>query len=290
MNHLDKQQDFFFFIIPFIELLQISFLLLNVAASFSFPLPSTLFLSLLFLFFLLLLLYLLRKQYRKKQLSKAYEALSRLCDTQNSYRLTAESHQRELEKLRENFSEQLSIICTCLQENRFQEAEDLTAQFSYRIAATKEYPFCPNAIINTILTDKEQLCLRRSIAFHAELNIGDCVTVNKVHLCSIFTNLLDNAIHACEELPEGKPRFIRVAALQSGDYIHINVSNSSRIRTHSRTQNSPSKEKRPVREHGYGQKILADIAKHYSGKWNATYCGGVYEAALSLLLPPAGQN
>lgn len=293
MNPSDKQQDLFlFFIIPFIELFMLLLLLQSVAASYSFFLPATLFFFFFLSALLFLALYLYRRYYRKKQLSQAYKELSRLCDLQTAYRLRTEASRLELEQLRAGFSKQLSVICSCLQENRFQEAEDFTLQLSRRIAATKEYPFCPNAVINAVLTEKEQLCRSHSIAFQAELNIGGCDTLNKVHLCSIFTNLLDNAIHACDKIPETESRFIHVTAVQSGDYIHIKVTNSFHPGIKSQTQKlrSSSEEKGYIKEHGYGQKILADIAKQYSGQWNTICSDGVYEAALSLLLPSSAKK
>ena len=59
---------------------------------------------------------------------------------------------------------------------------------------TVEYNYCSIPIINAVLQQKKQQIEQNAIAFEADVTISETGMIEPVHLCSIFSNLLDNAI------------------------------------------------------------------------------------------------
>ncbi len=267
-----------------LELISVLFCWFSFAKIYSIDLPSpttlTLILCSVIIVLFVITFLILREVQRKRTLLSDYDELTRLHQLESEHYRNIENQRKELLTLEQQFNEKLSVIYQKILSDEYDLAEGLTEDLMEQVTATKEYPFCSNSVINAVLTNKQHLCEQQSISFRAEISIQDCSLINKIHLCSVFSNLLDNAIHACEALPVEIPRSITVTAKQHGDYLHVKVLNSS----------LPPTEKKPSLGHGYGQKILTDIASLYHGEFFTEYVDGIYKAAISLQLSPASEQ
>lgn len=276
---MNKQKTILLFIL--LELISVIFGFFSFAKVYSIVLPSPLTLTLILcaviLVFFVIAYLILRDIQKKRALLSDTAALNKLKQLEAEHYRNVENQRKELLALEQQFQKKLSVIYQNILSSNYSTAEGLTAELMEQVAATKEYPFCPDSVINAVLTNKQHLCEKLSISFHAEISIQDCSLINKVHLCSVFSNLLDNAIHACEALPVEAQRFVTVSAKQHGDYLHVKVLNTS----------LPPVEKSHAPGHGYGQKILADIASCYHGEFFTEFTDGIYKAAISLQLSPA---
>ncbi len=264
-----------------LELISVAFCWLSFAKIYSITLPSpstlTLILCVVIIVLFIIAFLILREIQKKRMLLSNYDALTKLHQLESEHYRKIEEQRKELLTLEQQFNEKLSVIYQKILSDNYALAEDLTEELMEQVSATKEFPFCPNSVINAVLTNKQHYCEQCSVSFQAEISIQDCSPINKIHLCSVFSNLLDNAIHACEKLPVEMPRSVTVSAKQHGDYLHIKVLNTS----------LPPMEKAPALGHGYGQKILTDIASLYHGEFFTEYVNGIYKAAISLQLSPA---
>ena len=267
-----------------LELISVFFSWFSFAKIYSIALPSPTTLTLILCAVIIVLFFIafiiLREVQKKRTLLSNYDALTKLHQLESEHYRNIENQRKELLTLEQQFNEKLTVIYQNILSDEYSVAEGLTAELMEQVTATKEFPFCPNSVINAILTNKQHLCEQQSISFKAEISIQDCSYINKIHLCSVFSNLLDNAIHACEELPVAPPRSVTVSAKQHGDYLHVKVLNTSLLPV----------EKAPTPGHGYGQKILTDIASLYHGEFFTEFTDGIYKAAISLQLSPNSEH
>lgn len=135
----------------------------------------------------------------------------------------------------------------------------------------RENPYCAIPVVNAVLSEKEKLCQEKGIGFYTELDIPRDLTVEPLHLCSIFANLSDNAIRGAEECGR-KPSSISLTSAVAGDYLLI------------KTVNPANPPQTPKPGHGYGSRILAELAEQYEGSFQSSYENGVYTAVVSLLV------
>ncbi|MBR2408266.1 MAG: GHKL domain-containing protein [Lachnospiraceae bacterium] len=274
-----KKQPIILLIIP-LELIFVFFGWFSFAKLYSLDLPSTPTLTLILcavvIVLFLVAFFILREVQKKRALLSDYEALNKLHELESEHYGKIEEQRKELLALEHQFNEKLSVIYEKILSDDYDLAEELTAQLMEQVSATKEFPFCPNSVINAVLTNKQHLCEQQSVSFRADISVQDCSAINKIHLCSVFSNLLDNAIHASEALSVESPRSVTVSAKQHGDYLHVKVMNTS----------LPPAESSPAPGHGYGHKILTDIASLYHGEFFTEYTDGIYKAAVSLQLSP----
>lgn len=117
---------------------------------------------------------------------------------------------------------------------------------------TKKY--CSNTIVNVILNQTARRCNEAGITFSANVNLSMEIGINDIHLCSIFNNLVNNAVKANEYVSQD--RFIIVNCSMTGNYMYVNVNNSF----------NPGHKREKRR--GYGMIILKDIASAYDGQYS----------------------
>lgn len=183
-----------------------------------------------------------------------------------------EEKREEVAKLRHDYNNLLSSSLGLLREGRHNEAEELLASLLTRVQSTKEIAYCPIPVVNAILSEKQQECEREGIALSVDLPLPPSVKIAQIDLCSVFGNILDNAIRACSALPSDTPRTILLTAAMQGDYLII------------RCDNPTSAEASQPREGGgYGLKILSEIASRYSGELKTVNENGTFSVRIVLM-------
>ena len=184
-----------------------------------------------------------------------------------------EKRREQLTEIRKDFSEQLKAVSQLIGYGNEKYAHEMIADFAGKISMTRENPFCSIPVINAVLMEKEKICKDAGIELYVNLNIPNPIDVSPMHLCSIFSNILDNAINACRKVQETKNDrlIISLSSKVDGDYLFIKAKNPSEKPYFSASGK------------GYGLKILNDIAKRYSGAFQSNYHEGIYTVFISLL-------
>jgi sensor histidine kinase regulating citrate/malate metabolism len=120
------------------------------------------------------------------------------------------------------------------------------------------------------------------IKINVETFINEDIKVKPVDLCSVFSNLIDNAIDACNNISDSSLiKFIEVMAGLKQDYLIIKISNSkeneimvlnSKIVTTKADKNI----------HGLGLNIVKEIASKYDGNFKTVYTENDFTATVWL--------
>lgn len=59
-----------------------------------------------------------------------------------------------------------------------------------------------NMILDIILNDKQRICKSKGIDLLADINFRECDFIDGADVCSIFSNMIDNAIEACQNIED----------------------------------------------------------------------------------------
>lgn len=218
-----------------------------------------------------ILLYMLMEQGQKEELEKQLRELETLYRVENVHYQSIEARRAEMAKLRHDFNNQLLTAYHLTEQNDRKQSRALLDEIKENIAKTSEYVYCGNPVVNAIINENEAVCQKQTIRLETALELGEEPYIQPVHMCSVFTNLMDNAVHATLDCPE-EERFIRVKAARKEDYLHIKVENSY---IESRKQNHSERK-------SYGQEILQDIALRYNGEFRTGRKDGTYCSMLTL--------
>ena len=194
----------------------------------------------------------------------------RMALEQAHYR-SVEIRQEEMARIRHDFNNQLAAISLLIRNGEERDAQQMIERLGADIAETKGNHYCAIPVVNAVLAEKEKLCREKNIGFCVELDIPRNLKTEPLHLCSVFANLMDNAIHGVETSAE-LPANIQLSSAIVGDYLLIKTVNSSAC---------PQK---PVEGHGYGSRILKELAEQYGGSYQGEYENGIYTAVVALLI------
>ena len=208
---------------------------------------------------------------QKSELEKNLNDIQHIRELEKMHYTAIESRRHEMAKIRHDFNNQLTAVRQLAASGKEEDAEKLLSELESSLVETTENAYCNNPIVNAVLTEKQKECDSSGIALEADVTIDDNCIISPLHLCSVFTNLLDNAIRACSAIPEER-RKIELRTAIRGDYLHVKCENPVGA--------DPTKERAGT---GYGKIILADIAEHYSGNFSASSSGGTYTAVVAFL-------
>jgi len=220
----------------------------------------------------IVLLYAFLNQGEKDALAKRVREMEHMQRVEQLHYQSIETRREELAKIRHDFNNQLTTALYLTVQGEQEQAKSMLEQLRRNLAKTKENVWCSDVVINAVLSEQMAACEREAIDFSAEILLEDTAKIQPVHLCSVFSNLLDNARRAAA-VCTAKERKIMVKAAQKGDYLHIKVENTSAF---------PEKRKKTSNGHGYGQEILKDIAMQYNGDFYTDWKDGIYTAVISM--------
>ena len=236
-------------------------------------------------FFLCLLLYAailvnffkIEKYYEVKQQQKEYEAMEKIRMRQLEFYQSKMLAEDKLRKLTHDMSKYMEAFEN-LKKEQPGEIQGYIEQLADSMQSVERTVVTGNALVDTILMEKEKEAYSKEIDFQIVAQTTRLSEFKSVYLCSVFANALDNAIEACEEVPQERA-FVKVDITEAGDGVYILFENSypeDRKRNYFET----SKEDKFL--HGFGLKNIQNGVEKCGGNVSIHMGAGVF--SLSILL------
>ena len=179
--------------------------------------------------------------------------------------------EREMANLRHDWNNLLQVAIS--QIDNAQDSGDTKAQetllqaLADRVNETRLTQYCQNEAINVLLNTKARALKENSIPFNIDCVLPEETGVEALDLCSIFSNLIDNAMEYCIANPSEKNNIKIFAQIQAPQSIIIRIENYAKL-----SRYNFSKTTKPNAErHGYGIDIVRNIASKYHGEFHIAY-------------------
>lgn len=210
---------------------------------------------------------------KKEEIQKEIEEVSYLQEIECiRHEMFAEKEQ-ELLHLKQIFDDQLENIRKRIANGEVEAAKVEMDHFQKNLDETRPEEYCQNRVVNAVMSEKAKQCRKKNIELDAELMVPAALRMDALQICSLFSNLMDNAIEAVTIENTKECRWIRVNTEVKNAYLCIKISNPA----------APSHVVRKKRDgHGYGTKIIQDIVKQYDGVYKTEYRQRVYTATLGI--------
>lgn len=120
--------------------------------------------------------------------------------------------------------------------------------------------------MDTLLEQKREKAESKAIEFRIQTDrIGE-LPFSDIEICTLFSNLLDNAIEACEKI-EGDRRWIEIYITRKSGMLYLTISNSIKGRP-SEQEGKLITNKQNYQLHGYGIKSVQKIVCKYEGDFS----------------------
>lgn len=142
--------------------------------------------------------------------------------------------------------------------------------------------YCDHLVVDALVAKKQQLCEQANIRTTFLLSVPRDLAMPNLELCAIFSNIFDNALHACEQVPV-QERFITLRTQTIGSFFMVSLENSC-VATVSYPHNALRFQKRTktprLTEHGWGLFILEELAARHDGSLKTEYLDGTFRTTI----------
>lgn len=133
---------------------------------------------------------------------------------------------KSFRKIKHDITNQLKGLTYLLADKEFDKALAYISEFDYQLQETgKLYQqFSNHALIDAILQDAFNRCQKANVQFKAIVNIKDS-ELTDLQLCTLFTNLLNNAIEANDNVVDEKARYINIQSNVVDGWFILHIEN-----------------------------------------------------------------
>ncbi len=122
-----------------------------------------------------------------------------------------------------------------------------------------------NMILDIIINEKRNICNINNIDFQVDINFSKCAFIDMIDICTIFSNMIDNAIEACTKLDNKNNRFIRIKGNMVNKIFVVKCENSKINQIKLRADKIIT-DKSDSFSHGLGIKSIKSSVQKYDGE------------------------
>ena len=183
-------------------------------------------------------------------------------DMQYNYYLNLQETQNKVKRLYHDMSNHMMCIKSMSSEK--EDVNKYIDEVSKELNGIKEIYNTGNMILDIVLNEKQVDCNENNINLFCDINFSKCNFIEMIDVCSIFSNILDNAIEACNKIKNDE-KYIKIRGTFVKSYYVIRCENSkvNKIKIKNNRIISSKKDKFI---HGIGLKSVKSSLKKYDGE------------------------
>lgn len=188
------------------------------------------------------------------------EVQNTLVEAENLSISIDKNNREELEKIRHDIKNQLSYVNLLLKQDKKEEAINYIDNY----VNSQEVLFsfsCSNNVINSIVNLELSKAKVYGVKMNLKIVVPPALPFDDNDIVSLLTNMIDNALENYYKIDDNS--VISVCILKQNDYIRFFVSNPIDIKKYDK--NNVIKTRKNGKNHGYGTKIIKNIASKYNG-------------------------
>ena len=213
----------------------------------------------------LVIMFLLQNLERKLEVEEKLSYLYRQRQRELDYYRMSQRYLDQMREIRHEFINQIQTAYLLIQKgDSLDRAQKLLEESYQKLQDTKLVRYSENPVINALISVKAEKCDQKSIEFLAACQLGDVGGMEEIDLCSLFGNMLDNAIEACCRMPQGEHRKLALKSKVRGGYQIVRTENTYSPKENAGNFFRTTKEDRL--NHGYGMKLIERICHKYGGE------------------------
>lgn len=225
------------------------------------------------------IIYLVQIMEKSTAESKKLALLNQQMEIQTGSILALERNYRAQRKATHEFQNQLQTIHSLIATGEHERAQEYIQQLQGAHPARVFTVNSQHPIIDAVLNQKYQLANESSIDVRIQVNDLSGVSLGTDQLVVLLSNLLDNAIEACQR-HDGE-RIIQCSILAS-DSLYISIRNTS-LPVKIEDKHIPTS-KEPKEDHGYGLAHVDLILTQLQAEYILSYKDGWFEFATEIPL------
>lgn len=186
---------------------------------------------------------------------------------------------RKMRGWRHDYHNHIQVLKAYMEMQKYESAKEYLDKLEQDLTTVDTVLKTGNVMVDAILNSKLSLVKEKNIRVDATAMVPNDIEISGIDLSVLIGNMLDNAMEACEKLPESE-RFIRIYIDIVKKQLYISVTNSMLGRA-KKSANVFITEKEG--NHGFGIFRIDSIVDKYGGYVNRQTENGVF--ATEIMLP-----
>lgn len=184
-------------------------------------------------------------------------------------------------KLYHDMRNHFSLLQTYLAEGKVEEAQQYLQKLGTESKAYSVEKWTGVEAIDYILSQKVEKAKQNGVDVTVQAEYPKECSIDPVDLCTVLTNLFDNAIEACMKQPDGADRKIELTIRRIHQFVIIKIENSSDVEP---TMKSGSlvTSKKDSKHHGWGMKSVKSAVEKYNGTVEYEYKDGTFSVSVMM--------
>ncbi len=177
-------------------------------------------------------------------------------------------------RIRHDYRNQLQTVYALLQTGEHDAAR---SQLDEMTTALEHAPhFCANRVVNALLAFKTRQYEEAGVRLQCRCSVPEYITLPGVELCSLFANILDNALSASQRCAAPTPP-VELASVTEGGMLTVRCRNPYSAEAEQAKPHKPG--------HGLGLEILRDLAARHDGELKIDRTDSFFTVTVWLKLP-----
>lgn len=181
---------------------------------------------------------------------------------------------------RHDYHNHLQVMKAQISAGQLEEMKQYLNDLEQNLDKVDTYVKSGNLMTDAILNSKLSLAEQKGIRVNCKATLPQELSIEDVDLCVILGNLLDNALEACEKIPEIQ-RFLRIYMVVNRSQLYVSIQNSAKEELDFNERNYISTKRG---NHGLGMKRVKALADKYEGYLTLANEPGIFAAEVTLPL------
>ncbi|MEG2786355.1 MAG: ATP-binding protein [Romboutsia sp.] len=192
------------------------------------------------------------------------EFVNERLDMQYKYYLVVKESQEKMRQVYHDMNNHMENIKSL--KNSSEDVNKYINNIADEVKSTKNIYNTGNVLLDIILYEKSKACMANNIDFNVGIDFTKCEFIEMIDISSIFSNLIDNAIEACNKIADNNiEKYITVKGTFIKGYYVVRCENSKTNKVIIKN-NKIFTSKKDKFFHGIGLDSIKSSIKKYNGE------------------------
>jgi len=174
----------------------------------------------------------------------------------------------------------ITVLQKHLDEGNLEKLREYLACIQKQVDTDESKKYTCNIAVDAVINDQVKAMSKKNIKFQYDGCPKIREDISDYDLCTIFYNILKNAIEGCEKI-EDDEKCISVNVLNNGEQLVVKIENDTILKDKSIDGNLITT-KKDIKNHGFGIKSVSAVVKKYNGLYSNKIEDGKFIAFIAL--------
>ncbi|NCC42319.1 MAG: GHKL domain-containing protein [Clostridia bacterium] len=185
---------------------------------------------------------------------------------------------------RHEMNHHMAAVSTFLKENDIKRAQEYIGVITKELNDLPKGSYSTNSMINAIVGRYFEKTKQAGIRVQHRISVPEKLAIEDRDLCVLLNNMLENAVEACERMPQKSDKHLCLSINFEKNFLFISCRNSTGEVMMGSDESTFPTMKKEKEKHGYGMAAMEKIAEKYNSILKIELYPGEFSVKTNLFL------